>query len=240
MKRVTEIKQRLYLLDALRVLKKRRSISWCTLSRMTGIAPTTLSRYSRGHILPTAEKARKLRECLNRIFDLKKEVKRRITFDRNGFFDNTSIVFDIPLLRLIAAYAIDRFAGKRITKVLTAAVDGIPLAVMIAHELDVDLAIAKREKEVGVPRFYEVTYSPGGSGHLMSLYLPRGAIKSRDSVLIVDDVIKTGETQRALIELARRAGADIAGVFAIVSIGNAWKRNINLPPGIPVEVLLSL
>jgi len=121
------------------------------------------------------------------------------------------------------------FAGKRVTKVLTAAVDGIPLGTMVANSLGVNLVIAKWNKEVGVPSFLEETYVLKDSGVTMTLYVPKDALKKRDSILIVDDMIKTGETQVALVNLVKKAKADIAGLYSIIAVGEEWQKRINVP-----------
>jgi adenine phosphoribosyltransferase len=168
------------------------------------------------------------------------ELRRRITFNKDGYFDNTYIVGDFNLLRQAAHHALATFAGKRVTKVFTAAVDGIPLATMVANSLGVNLIISKRNKEVGVPSFLEETYVLRDSGITMTLYLPKDAIKRRDSVLIVDDMIKTGETQAALVNLVHKARAEISGVYALIAVGNEWQKKISLPRGCPIEVVTKL
>ena len=44
-------------------------------------------------------------------------------------------------------------------------------------------------------------------------------------VLIVDDVISTGESLRAVEELVRQAGGKVAGRMAILAEGDATKRD---------------
>jgi adenine/guanine phosphoribosyltransferase-like PRPP-binding protein len=127
-----------------------------------------------------------------------------------------------------------------VTKVLTAAVDGIPLATMVANALGVDLIIAKRNKEVGVPAFLEETYVLRDSGVTMTLYVPKDAFKRRDSVLVVDDMIKTGETQAALINLVKKARAEVSGVYSLIAVGDSWQTKIKLPKGSPVEVVTKI
>jgi len=124
-----------------------------------------------------------------------------------------------------------------VTKVLTAAVDGIPLATMVANQLGIGLVIAKWNKEVGVPAFLEETYVLRDSGVTRTLYVPKNAIKRRDSILIVDDMIKTGETQNAMINLVAKAKAEVSGVFTLVAIGANWQKGLNLPKGCVVEVI---
>jgi adenine phosphoribosyltransferase len=111
---------------------------------------------------------------------------------------------------------------------------------MVARALDVNIVIAKPNKEVGVSSFIEETYSLDVSGHMMTLYLPRDVIKKKDSVLVVDDVIKSGETQLALLKLVEKAKAEVSGVFAMISVGNAWKQKMNIPESCQVEVILEI
>jgi adenine/guanine phosphoribosyltransferase-like PRPP-binding protein len=124
-----------------------------------------------------------------------------------------------------------------VTKILTAAVDGIPLATMVSNALGVNLVVAKRNKEVGVKAFLEETYVLKGSGVTMTMYIPKEAIKKRDSVLVIDDMIKTGETQAALVNLVRKARAEMSGVFSLIAVGDEWKKVLKLSGDCPVEVI---
>jgi adenine/guanine phosphoribosyltransferase-like PRPP-binding protein len=134
-----------------------------------------------------------------------------------------------------------RSAGKRVTKVLTAAVDGIPLATMVANALGVNLIVAKRNKEVGVKAFLDETFVLGrDSGVTVTLYIPKEAIKKRDSVLIVDDMIKSGETQEALVTLVKKSKAEVSGIFSLIAVGEEWKKRLKSGEDSPVEVVTHL
>ncbi len=187
--------------------------------------------------MPNVTRARKLWKTLKKIVGLEVELHRKIQFNNDGYFDNTDIISDYNILRQAAHHALATFAGKRVTKVLTAAVDGIPLATMVANQLGINLVIAKWNKEVGVPAFLEETYVLRDSGVTMTLYIPKNAIKRKDSVLIVDDMIKTGETQNALINLIKRAKAELSGIFTLIAIGETWTKELNLSKDCPVEVV---
>lgn len=226
---------------AIELLKTaKKHYTYRELSIRTKLPITVLSRYVKGHVLPSSSRARRLQKILSKIVDLDDELRRRIQFDAKGYFDNTSIILDIPLLHQASQHVFSRFAGRRITKVLTAAVDGVPLATIVSQALGVDLVIAKNSKEIGVRRFHEETYIPGDSAVVMSLYLPRGLIRRGDNVLVVDDVVKTGETQKALVRLVGRSRAEVTGVFALVAIGDAWRETLRGSPNFPVEVVLTI
>jgi len=234
---VDELKFRLMTIEMLRTAKYKRNITYRELASKTGLPVTVLSRYAKGHVLPNTARARQLWRVLTKLVGLENELRNRIRFDEEGYFDNTDIIGDFNILQQAANHALANFAGKRVTKVLTAAVDGIPLATMVANSLGVNLVIAKRGKEVGVKAFLEETYALRDSGVTMTLYIPKDSIKKRDSVLIVDDMIKTGETQAALVNLVRKAKAEISGVFLLIAVGEEWKKKLKLSGECPIEVI---
>ena len=194
------------------------------LSDFLGLSPPILSRYMRGHVLPSYSRAQGLYERLMEITDIKEQLKKRINFDDEGYFDNTPLVSEITWLKILSNYALEKFAGRRVTKVLTAAVDGIPVASLVANLLEVDLIIAKDKKEVGIEDFIEETYILKGSAMRQSLYIPKRSMRKRDSILIIDDVVRTGETVKALVDLVVNQRADIAGIYVLVTVGEDWKK----------------
>lgn len=219
--RVRELKYRMMITDLLKVASETHTYQ--QLSDLLDLSPPILSRYMRGHVLPSYKRAQGLYEKLMDITDIKEELKKRITFDDEGYFDNTPLVSEITWLKIMSNYALEKFAGRRVTKVLTAAVDGIPVSTLVSNLLDVDLVIAKDQKEVGISDFIEETYIPKGSAIRKSLYVPRRAIRKRDSVLIIDDVVRTGETVQGLVDLVSNQRADIAGIYVLVTVGDEWK-----------------
>jgi len=219
--RVRELKYRMMITDLLKVASETHTYQ--QLSDLLDLSPPILSRYMRGHVLPSYKRAQGLYEKLMVITDIKEELKKRIIFDDEGYFDNTPLVSEITWLKIMSNYALEKFAGRRVTKVLTAAVDGIPVSTLVSNLLDVDLVVAKDRKEVGISDFIEETYIPKGSAIRKSLYVPRRAIRKRDSVLIIDDVVLTGETVQGLVDLVSNQRADIAGIYVLVTVGDEWK-----------------
>lgn len=231
-----DLKLRLMTIELLRTAKYKRNITYRELASKTGLPVTVLSRYAKGHVLPNTARAKELWKVLEKLVGLEIELRSRIKFNENGYFDNTEFIGDFNILQQAANHALAKFAGKRVTKVLTAAVDGIPLATIVANHLGVNLIIAKKNKEVGVKAFLEVTYVLGKkTGVTVTLYIPKDAIKRRDSVLIVDDMIKTGEAQAALVNLIRKSKAENSGLFSLIAVGNEWKKRLKLSG--PIEVV---
>jgi adenine phosphoribosyltransferase len=65
-------------------------------------------------------------------------------------------------------------------------------------------------------------------------------LSADDRVLIVDDVLATGGTAEASIQLIRRAGAEVAGLAVLMELGFLSARTRLLPTlaGAPLEALL--
>src|SRR3989475_10414339 len=108
---------------------------------------------------------------------LDKELLERIHFDDGGYFDNTAIIGDTLLMERAVQHAVGKFAGKRVTKIMTAAVDGIPLATLLAHRLGVGLLVAKKQREGGGGGVIEENFVPPKTAVVLMLFLPRGAVK---------------------------------------------------------------
>ena len=237
MSQLKSVQEKLRLVRILRLLKK--SHTYEELSKITGLPITVLNRYVRGKVLPSTERTRELLELLRPYVNIEDEVRKRIKFDERGFFDNMPVLSDTALMSIIAEEVAGRYMDVNVDKVLTAATDGIPLAVHVARELNVDVVYAKKKKEVGVEKFYEVSYVPSASGSVTTLYLPHWALRKGEKVLIIDDVIRSGETQKALLEMCRQAGAKPVGMFFLVSVGDVIEH-LKDEYSIPVESLIKL
>jgi len=145
----------------------------------------------------------------------------RITAD--GSYDISGVTSNVGLLRQVAKVVYSEFSLVPVEKVLTMEVDGIPLAVEVAGEFNVNLAVARAEKDLGVEEFYEqkVVYSPSSVKYL---YLPKNAIKKGEHILVVDDMVRSGTTIEALARLAEKARAKIVGIFMIASLDQSVQK----------------
>jgi len=183
-----------------------------------------LSRYIGGHVLPGPKRARELLQALYEAKVLREVLKRVVVIDSRGVVNIAMLAFDKELLALAASLALVRFEKLGVSKVLTAAVNGIPLASFVSLILGTGLCVAKREAEV--PECIEAKYFAPEPPRYISLFIPRGALHRNDTVLIVDDLLRSGRTLKALLELSEKSGAKVKGVFSLVAVGNEWSTVI--------------
>jgi len=231
--RYDEIKYRVYAVEALRTLKS--SLSYQEIARRIKLPPQTLSRYATGKFLPPLERCHEIMKLLKDT--IKDHVKTKVDI-KDGVIDVTRVISDATLLRSIARIAIHEFGYRDIHGVLTKETDGVPIATLIASELNARIVIAKEEKEVGVDSFIEVRHIYP-SGLYRYLYVPKILMKKGENFLIVDDIIRTGSTIMALYEICKSAKVNVRGVFAICGIRDTIDK-LNKTLGFPVNVILRI
>ena len=215
------LRLRMMAVDLLRLAKER--MTYRELSRILGLQATVISRYVKGHVLPGLDRARMIWRTLNPVCGLQAHLLSRIRMDDGVAIDVSGLVGDPWVLNLAASDCLNRYAGYRVTRILTTAVNGVPLASAVAQALEAPMVVAKRHMDVGVEEFLETVYGVNGE-NLELLYLPKGSLRSRDSVLLVDDVVRTGRTIRALLRLVRKARAEPAGVYCLIGFRDTVQR----------------
>jgi adenine/guanine phosphoribosyltransferase-like PRPP-binding protein len=235
LKRLDELGYRLNSIEALRMLK--RHMSYERLSSILGLPPAVLSRYVNGHVLPSAEKSRAIMAAFKREF-LLDEVRRRLAKDEVGAIDTSEIIHDPLLLKQIVLAELEKLMGFKVDNVMTMESDGIPVAYQLASTLGVGLAIARKSKKIGVREFVEVRQI-FESGAYRYIYLPKGLVKKGEYVLLVDDIIRTGGTMRAMIALCNELRANISGMFSIIALRGVKERLME-EFNIPIESFITI
>ena len=237
MSRVAEVKIRISSVELLATLKK--SYSYKELSAVLGLSAPILSRYVRGHVLPSAARSEKfIATFRDRL--LRKMILDSVKVSADGSYDISGVVSNMGLLRQIAKVVYSQFSPVPVDRVVTIEVDGIPLAAEVAGEFNVNLAVVRAERDLGVEEFVEqkAVYSPSSVKYL---YLPKTAIRKGENLLIVDDLVRSGTTIEAMARIAEKAKAKIVGVFAIASVEQSMARlKSRLGLTCPIESIVTL
>jgi adenine phosphoribosyltransferase len=221
--------------DVLRTLKETRTYE--ELAAETGLSAGDLNRYVNGHVLPSEARARDVVDSIGESL-LAEELNARIAVDEEGYVDNTRVVFDQSLLSLVPPVAAEMLEIDAPDTVLTAATDGITLAAAMARYFGARCAYAKQSRETAVEEFIEARQRLS-SGIEINYYLPMTAIDAGESVLVVDDLIRSGETQELLLDIAVSADASVIGVFALIAVGEEGIERARAHAEAPVDALVT-
>ena len=137
------------------------------------------------------------------------------------------VIFGDPELTTASAKALLDIAPEY-DYIITAEAKGIPLAHEMARLAgNQKYFIARKKAKAYMSGVFEVKVQSITTAGEQSLFLDRAdANLIRDSrILIVDDVISTGESLHAVEELVTEAGGKIVGKMAILAEGDAQTRD---------------
>jgi adenine/guanine phosphoribosyltransferase-like PRPP-binding protein len=221
--------ERYICITALRLVKK--NLKYSELQEILGIPAPVLWRYIAGLVRPTRERASEILRMLIENGVLRRVIAKKLKPVNGDVVNMYSLVYSTDILWLASIEAYHHFKGQDLDVALTTEVDGIPVGLAIASMLDLNLVVAKRRKELGFSDFYEETYLSRDPPSLVTLYVPKESLERGSRVLVVDDLLRSGRTLRALINIVKQARAEIAGIFSLVSIGSEWKdviRDLNV------------
>lgn len=221
-------------LRALRRELKRGTLAENLAKAGIAVSPVDLSRYTSGSHLPSPSRALEILQAAYRSGLVSEAVKQRVLVDEMGVVNVRHLAYDLDILLLAASAAYLEFAGS-VDAVLTAAVNGIPLATIISWALSARLAVARRERESTSARYFEAEVILRDPPSVSHLYLPAEQLRRGERVLIVDDLLRSGRTLRALMRIAASANAYVVGVLSILAAGEGWR--LAVPEGAKAVVL---
>lgn len=111
--------------------------------------------------------------------------------------------------------------------IVTAEAKGIPLGYEIARQENKDYVVARKGLKVYMPEYVQVEVRSITTLSVQKLYIGTDDIEKIKGrrVLIVDDVISTGESLIALEKLVEKAGGITAAKAAVLAEGDAANRD---------------
>ncbi len=109
------------------------------------------------------------------------------------------------------------FGECGINKILTIEASGIGIACLVAMHFDVPVVFAKKSKSINISAdVYSSKVESYTHGRTYDVIVSREFLGEGDRVLIIDDFLAKGSALKALITLAKDAGAEIAGAGIII------------------------
>lgn len=116
-------------------------------------------------------------------------------------------------------YAIDQLAKpylrKKVDVVVGIDARGFILAAALAYKLKTGLAIIRKKGKLPwqiIAQRYKLEYA------METIEMHKDAIRKGQKVLLVDDVLATGGTMKATIDLVKKLGGQIVGVDFLINL----------------------
>ncbi|WP_043263517.1 adenine phosphoribosyltransferase [Streptomyces sp. CT34] len=176
-----------------------------------------------------------LRELLlSRISDVPDYPKPGVMFK-----DITPLLADPAAFGALTGAFVDLCECYRVDKVVGLEARGFILAAPVAVSAGIGFVpVRKAGKLPGATlgQTYELEYGTA------EIEIHADALAPGDRVLVIDDVLATGGTADASMQLIRRAGAEVAGLAVLLELGFLAGRQ-RLEPGLkdaPLEALITI
>ena len=158
-------------------------------------------------------------------FDLDAVIRKVPDFPKPGilFYDVTGILVQPHAFAHCIDVACRRYAEAGLDAIAAIDARGFVFASPIAYKMGLPLILVRKNGKLPgrtIKRSFALEYGED------TVEVHRGDVKPGQKVLIVDDLIATGGTLRAAADILVEAGADVAGIFAVIGLPFLNYRNV--------------
>ncbi|MDR0238849.1 MAG: adenine phosphoribosyltransferase [Deltaproteobacteria bacterium] len=131
------------------------------------------------------------------------------------FYDITSLFMNPEALDFISKMMLEAFEKTKIDAVISIESRGFILGGIFAKERKLPLVLARKQGKLPcetIGESYDLEYGQA------TLEIHKADISPGKRYVVVDDLIATGGTVRAVATMIEKSDAEVAGVFAIISL----------------------
>ena len=148
--------------------------------------------------------------------DVKNFIRMIPDFPKKGiqFRDITPLLSDGKIFRKCIRY-FKKMSGRRIDCVISIESRGFILGSALACELGVGFVPIRKQGKLP-SKTYQTSYQLEYGQAVMEIHAD--GLKRGSRVLIVDDVLATGGTAKAAVDLARKFDAKIEGIYFLIEL----------------------
>lgn len=169
---------------------------------------------------------------------LKDSIRTIPDYPKKGilFRDITTLLGDARAFRRAVDELVQPFAGQRIDKVAGIEARGFILGGAVAHQLSAGFVpIRKKGKlpHAKVSIAYSLEYG------IDEMEMHEDAIAPGERVLLIDDLIATGGTASAAVQLLKRIGADVVAACFVIDLPDLGGAAKIREMGVRVQTLLA-
>lgn len=148
---------------------------------------------------------------------LKRLIREVPDFPKPGilFYDITTLLQDPTGLRAVIDGLTGRYKNEKIDKVIGVEARGFIFAPAVAYALHAGFVPVRKPKKLPFTT-KRIEYSLEYGTDALEIHID--AVKPGERVLIVDDLLATGGTTRAVADLVQSFGAEVAGLGFVVEL----------------------
>jgi adenine phosphoribosyltransferase len=148
--------------------------------------------------------------------DLKGKIRRIPEFKGVVFWDITPLLKDKDAFRECIKRMADHFRGKDVDVVVSNEARGFIIGAAVAYELGVGF-VPIRKKGKLPSKVVNLTYEKEYESDTIEIH--EDAIERGQKVLLVDDLLATGGTIKANVDLIKKLGGEVVGIGFLIELG---------------------
>jgi adenine phosphoribosyltransferase len=148
--------------------------------------------------------------------DLKSKVRRIPEFKGVVFWDITPLLKDKSCFRECIKLLADHYKGKNIDAVVSNEARGFIVGAALAYELGVGFIPVRKKGKLPF-KCVDLTYKKEYECDTIEIH--EDAIGQGQKVLLIDDLLATGGTIKANIDLVEKLGGKVVGIGFLIELG---------------------
>jgi adenine phosphoribosyltransferase len=170
--------------------------------------------------------------------DLKTAIRTIADHPKPGimFRDITTLLGDPRAFRRAVDELVQPFAGRKIDKVAGIEARGFILGGAVAHQLSVGF-VPLRKKGKLPHKTLSADYALEYGTDTIEMHVD--ACQAGEKVMLIDDLIATGGTALAALELLRKAGAEVVAAGFVIDLPELGGADRLRAAGVPVQTLIA-
>ncbi|OGY44953.1 MAG: adenine phosphoribosyltransferase [Candidatus Buchananbacteria bacterium RIFCSPHIGHO2_02_FULL_38_8] len=148
---------------------------------------------------------------------LDQKIRKIPNFPKEGilFYDVTTLFEDAEVFKKVIDELSQPYAGQKIDKIVGIDARGFLLASTMAYKLGAGISIVRKKGKLPYKTHfatYQKEYGPD------TIEMHEDTIKPGEKVIIVDDLLATGGTMLATIDLVKQMGGEIVGIDFVINL----------------------
>jgi adenine phosphoribosyltransferase len=149
--------------------------------------------------------------------DLKSKIREIPDWPIKGvnFKDISTVIEDPEALKFVIDKLLEPYQGQKIDKVVGIDARGFLLCSAMAYQLNAGCVMIRKKGKLPwktIKKDYALEYGTN------TIEMHEDSIKPGEKVIIVDDLLATGGTMAATVDLVKQLGGDIIGISFIIEL----------------------
>lgn len=152
-----------------------------------------------------------------------------------GFLYTSDIMFDANFVNKLARIFAYKFSHLNADYIATVETKGIPLATMVARQLNLPLVIIRREAKFSEGSTVSINYFSGSYDRVQKMSIAKRAVSPGSKAIVIDDFMRGGGSTKGISDILMEF--DISVIATGIAIASNTPKKKKIEDFIPIIYL---